>query len=475
MYILIHKESVKRLKESIDFVRNRLSDAGVMHLLNVIYTGRFIETDDKGLTIHFTSGSNTGYLAGIRPDYYYSDTPAVRHYLTYRGEKRLDDVWQACELAINFLKEKYLLNKNCFWYDVCKEGLDDCTDGKGCKDCGFYKESSIDLNAVATTANYQPKEAPKPKTYLTTYNPYISKDWKEIFKKRLEEYPWGKYSDTDVASMYPKFTPAQNKLSVKLNGKHLCDTLDAARYSFEKYCDYAMEKNWEDFYYMLPPRHGKSVALDAIKLGEKELEYCKRDVEETVRLYEAFKEKEEDMYDWMAHSWKEIMDDMGTILHRRQIAEKDFKSNEWVWEISEDIWQRLKEKPEFISNCYSTSLPATIYCIDVCVTKFAQNYIKLIRKVKKEENMGLYDATGYVKYRSINYTLPKIKDVKFEDPATIVFWADGTKTVVRAQDEAYDPEKGLAMAIARKAMGNKREYYHVFLKWLKKFQRRNAE
>ena len=67
--------------------------------------------------------------------------------------------------------------------------------------------------------------------------------------------------------------------------------------------------------------------------------------------------------------------------------------------------------------------------------------------------------------------VPQIKDVKFECPATIVFWADGTKTVVRAQGEAYDPEKGLAMAISRKVMGNKRDYYHVFLKCLKKFRK----
>lgn len=38
-------------------------------------------------------------------------------------------------------------------------------------------------------------------------------------------------------------------------------------------------------------------------------------------------------------------------------------------------------------------------------------------------------------------------------PATIVFWRDGTKTVVKCHDEDYDPEKGLAMALARKLWG----------------------
>jgi len=66
--------------------------------------------------------------------------------------------------------------------------------------------------------------------------------------------------------------------------------------------------------------------------------------------------------------------------------------------------------------------------------------------------------------------VPKIKDVIFNDPATIVFWSDGTKTVVKCQnDEKFDPEKGLAMAISKKALGNKGNYYNTFDKCLKKY------
>lgn len=63
--------------------------------------------------------------------------------------------------------------------------------------------------------------------------------------------------------------------------------------------------------------------------------------------------------------------------------------------------------------------------------------------------------------------VPRIKDVIHNDPATIVFWEDGTKTVVKCQDgDVYDPEKGLAMAISKKALGNKGNYCEVFKKWL---------
>lgn len=48
-----------------------------------------------------------------------------------------------------------------------------------------------------------------------------------------------------------------------------------------------------------------------------------------------------------------------------------------------------------------------------------------------------------------------IKNVIFHEPATIVYWEDGTKTVVICQEgDIYDEEKGLAMAISKKALGN---------------------
>lgn len=66
-----------------------------------------------------------------------------------------------------------------------------------------------------------------------------------------------------------------------------------------------------------------------------------------------------------------------------------------------------------------------------------------------------------------NNRVPKIKDVIYNDPATIVFWTDGTKTVVKCGDyDIYDPEKGLAMAIAKKTLGNQGNYYETFKSWL---------
>ena len=62
-----------------------------------------------------------------------------------------------------------------------------------------------------------------------------------------------------------------------------------------------------------------------------------------------------------------------------------------------------------------------------------------------------------------------LKKVIYNDPATIAFWSDGTKTIVKAQPgDIFDPEKGLAMVIVKKACGNTGNYYNGFKKWLPK-------
>ena len=69
-----------------------------------------------------------------------------------------------------------------------------------------------------------------------------------------------------------------------------------------------------------------------------------------------------------------------------------------------------------------------------------------------------------------NTNSPTIKNVIFNDPATIVFWTDNTKTVVKCQEgEKFDPEKGLAMAYFKKMHGNKGAYFNDIKKWTDKY------
>ena len=79
------------------------------------------------------------------------------------------------------------------------------------------------------------------------------------------------------------------------------------------------------------------------------------------------------------------------------------------------------------------------------------------------------EAPNYARNRFASTSTPttKIKKVIFNDPATIVFWEDGTKTVVKcSQNDIFDPEKGLAMAIAKRTLGDQGNYYNEFKKWI---------
>ena len=59
---------------------------------------------------------------------------------------------------------------------------------------------------------------------------------------------------------------------------------------------------------------------------------------------------------------------------------------------------------------------------------------------------------NYVPY-SYNRPIPNVVKIIFNNPATIVYWSDDTKTVVKACDkDTFDKEVGLAMAIAKKAI-----------------------
>ena len=62
-----------------------------------------------------------------------------------------------------------------------------------------------------------------------------------------------------------------------------------------------------------------------------------------------------------------------------------------------------------------------------------------------------------------------IKKVIFNPPATVVYWSDRTKTVVKCNvNDIFDPKKGLAMAIAKRCVGNTSAYYAEIRHWVAK-------
>lgn len=143
----------------------------------------------------------------------------------------------------------------------------------------------------------------------------------------------------------------------------------------------------------------------------------------------------------------------------------------------ERLWKGYdeKEQPEFI-----TGEPVGFASDVICYAEYAKRYLNETFEIKGDNlryKQGEY--VGYAK-SCINekfgikgdnnmYTDMRIKKVIFNKPAVIVFWKDGTKTIVKCgEKEKWDPEKGLAMAISRKALGNGYDYYDIFEKFLPK-------
>ena len=138
------------------------------------------------------------------------------------------------------------------------------------------------------------------------------------------------------------------------------------------------------------------------------------------------------------------------------------------------IYERLKE----YAKIHGIGCEVRVeYCSGhVDITFFGKKYNTVIRHF--ESNLKYRTADSIVENTILEMEkfwadetdrnrLPSIKQVIFNDPATIIYWTDGTRTVVKCQDgDIYDPEKGLAMAISKKALGNKGNYCEIFKHWL---------
>lgn len=153
--------------------------------------------------------------------------------------------------------------------------------------------------------------------------------------------------------------------------------------------------------------------------------------------------------------------------------------DDYEWLIGSDVWVRIASNINDFDISWSDTNEepiCKIFDIEVTISTKELNTITL-RKRKKDERRNempverkstiRYNGYTSVSTYASSISVPSIKKVIFNDPATIVLWSDGSKTVVKCQDgEPYDEEKGLAMAISKKALGNKGNYCNEFKKWL---------
>ena len=126
-------------------------------------------------------------------------------------------------------------------------------------------------------------------------------------------------------------------------------------------------------------------------------------------------------------------------------------------------------------DIYHTTLGPKHYLVEWNkVRSLTEAAVPILSDVKMQIEVEKYCDEDIKQVRNLYYGLSlSIKDVIFNPPATIVFWMDGTKTVVKDQGEVfYDPEKGMAMAVAKKAFGNQGNYYNQFTKYLDIYEKK---
>lgn len=96
-----------------------------------------------------------------------------------------------------------------------------------------------------------------------------------------------------------------------------------------------------------------------------------------------------------------------------------------------------------------------------------QDFI-VARGTAKSMYASLGSLSGTIAPSTIIDYRRQIKKVIFNDPATIIFWKDGSKTIVKCKPgDKYDKTVGFAMACCKYFFGNKGNYQKVFKKYVK--------
>lgn len=149
-------------------------------------------------------------------------------------------------------------------------------------------------------------------------------------------------------------------------------------------------------------------------------------------------------------------------IHTSAMYDGDTADIRIAGDIRVEDMRRIKEFIESIpdANCFNI----TVNTPPISELAYsANNYLIAARGNGKTHTFAEWMARSLFE----EYERRKPKKVIFNDPATIVFWSDDTKTVVKCQPgDTYDPEKGLAMCFAKKALSNKSNFNNVFKKWL---------
>lgn len=92
----------------------------------------------------------------------------------------------------------------------------------------------------------------------------------------------------------------------------------------------------------------------------------------------------------------------------------------------------------------------------------------IVKEKAKEAEKKLKQENAQFNKKVADGINDKIKQVIFNDPATIIVWKDGHKTVVKCEkDDIYNKEFGFALCLIKEFFNNTGAYNRIFEKWIK--------
>lgn len=193
-----------------------------------------------------------------------------------------------------------------------------------------------------------------------------------------------------------------------------------------------------------------------IRFRQKDADEIQKEIDEmTKRIYEKLDIKQVKDFD-TDEAWHEY-------LTATKLSGADFDGDT----ICEYCKRDVDICKEFIAATlkakdYSTTEPLIVFNNKVMTLTEFNAFIKDSNetKSKEEKNMGPKDTTFAEYCRRLYWgAVVPVKSVKptkvlIQGTATIIWWSDGTKTIVKCQKgDKMDPEKGIAMCVMKKFMG----------------------
>ena len=149
-------------------------------------------------------------------------------------------------------------------------------------------------------------------------------------------------------------------------------------------------------------------------------------------------------YGITSRDWTDVLADSARYIHMQR--SRCNGKTLWLSNVSKSIEEDARNDA-LERWLKATPIEPIYFDTDMAMTReemqYCLNDVAVTEKIFKEEQIMRFESCK-----------PTIKNVIFNDPATIVMWSDGTKTVVKCgENDTFDPEKGIAMCCMKKLLG----------------------